>query len=73
VRVRKRVEAVHLTAGTRECDAVSRGEVRVEMPFDQPRQGEEGSGRCVLPLFGGDVKVREACRNIVHILQNVSV
>jgi hypothetical protein len=44
MRVRKRVETIHLAAGTRESDAVSRVKMRIDMPFDQPGQGEEGGG-----------------------------
>ena len=60
VRVRKRVEVIHLPASTRECDAVSRVKIHIDVPFDQPGKGEES--------VGGDAEVREVGRNIVHIL-----
>jgi hypothetical protein len=69
VRVSKRVEAVHLTAGARECDAVARGEMRIDLPFGLPRQGEEGGGGC---MSLASRRPRRGCighRNGVHILQ----
>ena len=34
--VRERIEIIHVTAGARECDAVSRVKIHIDVPFDQP-------------------------------------